>query len=133
MWEHFGPVTTAVTTTRNAMTRSRKPRHQRFTYWVESDDRPSIALFKAWWGKKPKLTQINLSSSLKDDDMDDSLSNLETVNIDHGLDARPLGEILLREEYSIALNLINSRVEKYATEKTPSCGIVITGQPGIGQ
>lgn len=112
------------------------PEKQRFTYWAECDEKLPNGLWDAWWGKEPKVTSISPSGNLKDDEMDvddSSPPKLEKISIDHALDNKePMGDILLREEYTIALNLIKNRAEKYAAKRTPSCGLVITGQPGIG-
>ena len=67
-------------------------------------------LREAWWGNE--------------------LTDQSVVDIDQtveGIDA-PLGQILLRQEYVITRDLL----ESYAS-KNPRNGIVITGQPGIGQ
>ena len=66
-------------------------------------------LHEAWWGNK--------------------LTNQSAVNVDQKVDGvTPVGQLLLRHEYLKTRTLL----ESYASKK-PSKGMVITGQPGIGQ
>lgn len=49
------------------------------------------------------------------------------VNLNFSVDGMAPGKILLRKEYTIALEYLESRAEKF-----PTLGTFVTGQPGIG-
>jgi hypothetical protein len=77
-----------------------------FQHWasVPADER-AYALHEAWWGKD--ITPRTISGPSDPDGVDfEPLPPQNTVLIDHNVGGEMLGEILIREEYTIALNFI---------------------------
>jgi len=86
---------------------------------------PAYALHAAWWAKDIILGTVCPPS---DSMNDESVSLYDTVVIDQSVHAEVLGEILLREEYKVTLDVLKSWALR-----SPRNGLVVTGQPGIGK
>ena len=94
------------------------------TVWILVRKTPAYALHAAWWGKDIILGTVWPPS---DSMNDDPVSLHDTVVIDQSVHAEALGEILLREEYKITLDVLMSWASR-----SPRNGLAVTGQPGIG-
>ena len=118
-------------------------------YWIAfGPEHPAWAQYTAWWGKE--IIQHIIWVQSRSDDMDDGDqdgdqgsdqgsdmdlgSDVDTwvqktiIDISEREDEQILGEILLRQEFIDARNFVELYASKY-----PDLGLVITGQPGIGQ
>ena len=93
--------------------------------WIPVKQSPAYALHAAWWGNDIIQGTICPPS---DSTNVDSVSVSDTVLIDQSVDGVALGEILLREEYKVALEVLELEASRF-----PRSGMVVTGQPGIGQ
>ena len=117
---------------------------QHWVAWTRESE--AEALYTAWWGQEIiQRTILVQSRSDGVDDVDgdqgsdegsdmnvgrdvDTWVQQTIIDISQPVDTLILGEILLRQEFLDVRNIIESYASKY-----PAQGLVITGQPGIGQ
>jgi len=89
------------------------------------------ALHEAWWGKE--ITEPTIPMT---DDFDNDVNDVPPqapkshiiIDIDQGIEHKPIGEILLRQEFVT----LREYTESLASQR-PESGLVITGQSGIGE
>lgn len=89
------------------------------------------ALYEAWWGKEITERTIPISDDFDNDVNDVSPQAPKShiiIDIDQGIEHKPIGEILLRQEFVT----LREYTESLASQR-PESGLVITGQPGIGE
>ena len=107
--------------------------------WINVTKGRVYALYEAWWGKAiatRTVPAIPISLDIDNDVSTPSSVGVSPrptvhtiVDIDHSVGARkPVGEILLRQEFVTALEYTKSFVSE-----DPESGVVVTGQPGIGE
>ena len=108
--------------------------------WLRYEEGKACALYEAWWGKD--ITTRTIPAIPISDDIDNKYANDESppvgvlsqpiahtiVDIDQGLGMTPIGEILLRREFVTTLEYIQS-----LASRRPRSGVIVTGQPGIGE
>ena len=100
--------------------------------WILLANGLAHELREAWWGEIVSTNTIRTLSAQPPVDVSPQspepiVDEHTTANIDQTVSDRPLGKILLRQEYVTAVKF----VESYASEY-PSSGVVVSGQPGIG-
>jgi len=105
--------------------------------WIHLTEGEAYALCEAWWGKD--ITTRTIQTIPNSDDIED-VNDASTpppvgvpiphtiVDIDQAVGNIPIGEILLRQEFVTTLEYIESIAQKY-----PRRGVIVTGQPGIGE
>jgi hypothetical protein len=117
--------------------------------WEQRTEGRPHALYEAWWGKNITNRTIPFSDDFDNDagavpeDSDNDASRRDVsspppvgmppihtiVNIDHAIGGKDvIGEILLRQEFVTTLAFIES-----IASLRPKSGVVVTGQPGIGE
>jgi hypothetical protein len=110
--------------------------------WIHLTEGRAYALYEAWWGKA--ITERTVPAIPISDDIDNDVGYVSTpspvgvspqpivhtiVDIDQSIGARsPIGEILLRQEFVTTLEYIKS-----LASSRPRSGVIVTGQPGIGE
>jgi len=105
--------------------------------WIHLTEGGAYALYEAWWGKD--ITTRTIQTIPNSDDIED-VNDASTpppvgvpilhaiVDIDQAVGNTPIGEILLRREFVTMLEYIESFAHKH-----PQSGVIVTGQPGIGE
>jgi hypothetical protein len=116
--------------------------------WQQVTEGRAHGLYEAWWGKDITERTITISDDLDNDAGDVSEGGPDNdasdgssppppgipsvhkiVNIDHAISGKKaIGEILLREEFLTTLAFIES-----LASRRPESGVIVTGQPGIGE
>lgn len=113
-------------------------------------DDPSFKMYDAWWGEEIQEEEVVImvpthDIMVKDDDGDkaievdsDSLSpsplSVCLIDLDQDLIGPKIGKVILRDEYKEAVNFILSEQRLFINSGGHhSQGVIITGQPGIGQ
>lgn len=110
--------------------------------WIHLTERRVHALYEAWWGKS--IITRTIPAVPISDDIDNDVNEVSTpppvgaspqpivhtiVEIDQSIGTKePIGEILLRQEFVTALEYTKS----FASRR-PQSGVIVTGQPGIGE
>ena len=103
--------------------------------WKKLTEGDAHVLYEAWWGKKITERTIQIPGDFDNDVSSPSSVGMSPqptvhtiVHIDQSIGPLPIGEILLRQEFLAARQFINSIALTY-----PRSGVIISGQPGIGE
>lgn len=90
---------------------------------------PASQLRESWWGHDLKGGSLHPASHQIDPNSTEALVPIVTADINQSVGSTdPLGTILVRKEYDVALAQLESTAIRY-----PMIGTVITGLLGIGE